>query len=271
MSGRIVVLGSADAFSSAGRGNTAWLVEDEDGDPPCTVDFGPTALTALTRLGRDPQQIAAVHLTHLHGDHIGGIPMLLVDAVYRAHRTAPLDVTGPPGTAERVQALWRDFYADAAASELEFDLRIHELRPGDSARIAGREIAAFAAQHHRGSRVALMLSLRTRSATVAFTGDTGPCEALQDLVRGADLLCAECTEYEPGKAAPRRHLAWSELRDLLPGLGVRRVLLGHLGEGVRKNAAAIEAEARAMGLELRVCDDLAEIALYPGHLRTPPL
>ena len=45
MTARIVVLGSADAFSSGGRGNTAWLLED--GIAPCTVDFGPTALVAL--------------------------------------------------------------------------------------------------------------------------------------------------------------------------------------------------------------------------------
>jgi ribonuclease BN (tRNA processing enzyme) len=268
MNPQIVVLGSADAFSSGGRGNTAWLVED--GGPPCTVDFGPTALAALKRLGRDPQRIAAVHLTHLHGDHTGGIPMLLVDAVYRAHRVAPLDITGPPGTGERIQALWRDFYADAAASELEFELRIHELKPGEKSQIAGRELAAFAAQHHRGGRVALMLSLRGPAGTLAFTGDTGPCDALRDLAKGADLLCAECTEFEAGEA-PRRHLAWNELRGLLPVLGVRRVLLGHLGEEVRANALAIEAEARGMGLDLRVCDDLAEIALDPGHPRTPPL
>jgi ribonuclease BN (tRNA processing enzyme) len=269
MNAQIVVLGSADAFSSGGRGNTAWLIED--GCPPCTVDFGPTALAALKRLGRDPQRISAVHLTHLHGDHTGGIPMLLVDAVYRAHRVAPLDITGPPGTAERIQALWRDFYADAAASELEFELRIHELVPGETSHIAGRELTAFAAQHHRGGRIALMLSLRGPAGTLAFTGDTGPCDALHDLAKGADLLCAECTEFEAGKTAPRRHLAWNELRGLLPALGVRRVLLGHLGEEVRANALAIEAEARGMGLDLRVCDDLAEIALNPGHPPTPPL
>jgi len=188
---RIVVLGSADAFSSSGRGNTAWLLED--GIAPCTVDFGPTALVALKRLGRDPQ------------------------------------------------------------------------------RIAGREAAAFAAQHHRGDRIALMLSLSSPAGRLAFTGDTGPCDALHDLARGADLLCAECTEFEASKAARRRHLAWSELRSLLPALGVRRVLLGHLGEEVRANAPTIEAEARGLGLDLRVCDDLAEIALFPGHPPTPPL
>jgi ribonuclease BN (tRNA processing enzyme) len=116
-----------------------------------------------------------------------------------------------------------------------------------------------------------MLSLRGQAGTLAFTGDTGPCDALQDLARGADLLCAECTEFEAAASAPRRHLAWSELRSLLPRLGVRRVLLGHLGEEVRANALAIEAEARAMGFDLRVCDDLARITLYPGHPRTPPL
>ena len=269
MKPRIIILGSADAFSSAGRGNTAFLVED--GAPPCTIDFGPTALTAIRRSGRDPQRIGAVHVTHLHGDHIGGIPMLLVDAVYRARRTEPLEVTGPPGTGERIEALWRGFYADAAASELKFDLRVRELRPGERATVCGREVVAFAAQHHRGDRIALMLSLRGPAGTLAFTGDTGPCDALDQLARGADLLCAECTELEASAAMPRRHLAWSELRALLPRLGVRRVLLGHLGEEVRNAAAAIEAEARERGIDLRICEDLAEFALDAGHPDPAPL
>ena len=60
---RVVALGSADAFSSAARGNTCWLVED--GAPLCAVDLGPTALLALRRLGRDPEELRAVHFTHL--------------------------------------------------------------------------------------------------------------------------------------------------------------------------------------------------------------
>ena len=55
---RVVALGSADAFSSAARGNTCWLVED--GAPLCAVDLGPTALLALRRLGRDPEELRAV-------------------------------------------------------------------------------------------------------------------------------------------------------------------------------------------------------------------
>src|SRR5205814_1382471 len=82
---RVVALGTADAFSSGARGNTAWLIED--GAPLCAIDFGPTAVVAMRRAGRDPQELRAIHFTHLHGDHIGGWAFLLVVAAYRAPPT----------------------------------------------------------------------------------------------------------------------------------------------------------------------------------------
>jgi len=268
---RVVALGSADAFFSSARGNTAWLVED--GAPACTVDLGPTAILALRRLGREPQEIGAVHFTHLHGDHIAGWPFLLVDAVYRAHREKPLFVTGPPGTRDRLRALWAACYADAAAKELPFVLEVKELSPGDSAEVCGRRVEALAAFHQRAPHVALSLRLHGPAGVLAFTGDTGPHPGLSDLARGAALLCSECTELripasESAGASPdypadagRRHLAWDDLCAALPGLGVRRVALGHLGPDSRRAAAQIEAEARAAGLDLRVCDDLTAIEI----------
>jgi ribonuclease BN (tRNA processing enzyme) len=268
---RVIALGSADAFSSSARGNTAWLVED--GGPLCAVDLGPTAILALRRLGRDPQQLQAVHFTHLHGDHIAGWPFLLVDAVYRARREDALFVTGPPGTRDRLQSLWAACYADAAAKELPFPLEVKELSPGDAAEVCGRRVEALAARHQRAPHVALSLRLHGLAGVLAFTGDTGPHPGLADLARGAALLCAECTELHvpPADAsgaspdypvdAGRRHLSWEDLRALLPGLGMRRVALGHLGPQSRDAAARIEAEARAAGLDLRVCDDLAAIEI----------
>ncbi|HWE24182.1 MAG TPA: MBL fold metallo-hydrolase [Myxococcales bacterium] len=268
---RVVALGSADAFSSAARGNTCWLIED--GAPLCVVDFGPTALLAMRRLGRDPQELQAVHITHLHGDHIAGWPFLLVDAVYRARRTAPLTVAGPLGTRDRLQALWAASYADAAAKELPFPLEVRELLPGDTAEVCGRRIEALGAFHQRPPHVALSLRVHGPAGILAFTGDTGPHAGLTSLARGARLLCSECTELRtPASAASgaspdypaeagRRHLSWDDLRSLLPTLGVPLVALGHLGSEVRAAAESIEAEARALGLNLRVCDDLSAIDL----------
>lgn len=254
---RVTAVGSADAFNSAGRGHTAWLLEDGQG--ALMVDFGATALQGLRRLGRDPLALDAVLFTHLHGDHIGGWPFLLVDAQYRAQRTRALTVCGPPGTRDRLQALWSACYADTSTKPLGFPLEVRELRPGDALELQGRRVEAHAAQHMRPPHVALSY----RVGEIAFTGDTGAHDGLRALTQGARLLCCECTDLRRGpvRAGPgfpagqTRHLSWEELRTLLPALGVGRVLLAHLSEEARAGAAAIEAEARALGLDVHVCDD----------------
>lgn len=237
---RVTALGSADAFCSAGRGHTCWLVDDAFGS--YAVDFGATALLALRRLGREPGAVQAVHFTHLHGDHIAGWPFLLLDAVYRQKRTAPLFASGPAGTRGRLRALWAACYPDTAAGKLPFPLEVRELAPGEKATLAGREVVAFRAQHMKPPQVALSL----RIGRIAFTGDTGAIP--EGLCAGADVLCAECTHFDAG-AEPRAaagHLNWTDLRRALPA--VPRLLLAHLGEEAR---SGIEG-----GGAVTVCDDL---------------
>jgi ribonuclease BN (tRNA processing enzyme) len=237
---RVTALGTGDAFCAAGRGHTCWLIEDAQG--ACAVDFGATALLALRKLGRDPRQLDAVHFTHLHGDHIAGWPFLLVDAVYGARRATPLVASGPPGTRERLQALWASCYAAAAGRPLPFPLEVRELHPGEAAQIAGREVRAFAARHMMPPDVALSL----RIGPVAFTGDTG--EIPEGLCDGASLLCAECTWLGEGSD---RHLGWETLRSALPR--VPRILLAHLGAEARAGIVAPPG--------VRVCDDLDFVEL----------
>ena len=237
---RVTALGSGDAFCSAGRGHTAWLVDDAQGS--FAVDFGATALLALKRLGRAPEEIGAIHFTHLHGDHFGGWPFFLVDAVYRAQRRAPLVVSGPAGTGQRLQALWAACYSTAAERPLPFPVHLRELSPGDDVELAGRRVRAFQAQHMTPPNIALAL----RIGKLAFTGDTGSIP--EGLCEGADLLCAECTNLGDGTAD---HLGWRTLRPTLPP--VPRILLAHLGTEARAGIAPPPG--------VRVCDDLDFVEL----------
>jgi len=237
---RVTALGSGDAFCSAGRGHTCWLVDDARG--AFAVDFGATALAALKRLGRDPDQIDAVHFTHLHGDHIGGWPFLLVDAVYRSQRRKPLLVTGPKGTGERLQALWAACYAAAAERPLPFAVEMHEVMPGDRLEVAGRSLLAFRAAHMSPPQIALSL----RIGDLAFTGDTG--EIPDGLCAGARILCAECTNL--GESSDQ-HIGWKTLGAKLPR--VPMVILGHLGSDARAGIAPPAG--------VRVCDDLDSVEL----------
>src|SRR5882724_4786828 len=74
---QVTVLGSGDAFGSGGRLNSAYLVES----PGATfmVDCGTTVLQGLKRSGVDPARIDFICLSHLHGDHFGGVPFLFMD------------------------------------------------------------------------------------------------------------------------------------------------------------------------------------------------
>ena len=50
---------------------------------PFLVDCGSTSLTALKAAGLDPGEIGTVFVSHLHGDHFGGLPYLVLDGQFR--------------------------------------------------------------------------------------------------------------------------------------------------------------------------------------------
>jgi ribonuclease BN (tRNA processing enzyme) len=93
---RVTVLGSGDAFGSGGRFHSAHLVEA----PGATflLDCGPTVLQSLKRSGNDPGRLDFALISHLHGDHFGGVPFLFMEYRYASPRTRPFTLVGPPGT-----------------------------------------------------------------------------------------------------------------------------------------------------------------------------
>ena len=90
-------VGSGDSFGSGGRFQTCILV-DGDGTR-FAIDFGTSSLIALNQQGIEHNSIDAILLTHLHGDHCGGVPFMLVDAMLGARRRRPLTIAGPRDTA----------------------------------------------------------------------------------------------------------------------------------------------------------------------------
>jgi ribonuclease BN (tRNA processing enzyme) len=85
---RLQVLGCGDAFGSGGRFQTCFHVSA--GSASFLVDCGASSLIAMRRFGIDPNTIRTVLISHLHGDHFGGLPFLLLDAQFVSRRTTPL-------------------------------------------------------------------------------------------------------------------------------------------------------------------------------------
>ncbi len=86
-------LGSGDAFGSGGRLQTCMHLSGTDG--AVLIDCGASSLIAMKRDGMDPGEVDAVLLSHLHGDHFGGVPFLILDGQF-TRRAGPTAVTAFP-------------------------------------------------------------------------------------------------------------------------------------------------------------------------------
>lgn len=145
MSVTVTFVGSGDAFGAGGRFQTCILV-----DAPGTrfvIDFGASSLIALNKLGIDHNTIDAIVLTHLHGDHCGGIPFFLTDAMLGAKRDRPLTIAGPRQTREKIaavnEALMPGMHVMTPKFPLEY-LEIDVMRP---TRVGDLTVTSFPANH----------------------------------------------------------------------------------------------------------------------------
>jgi len=253
----LLVLGSSDAFNGAGRCHASYVLQD-GGLPPLVLDFGATTLLAMRRAGIAGPQIGAVLITHLHGDHFGGLPFLLLDGMYHDVRTEPLLFVGAVGLQARVDALFAALYADVHTHARPFPTTFAELSPGAVRDVLGYRVEAFAASHMDPPDLPLCLRVTGPSGkVVAFSGDTEPCPGFFDAARGADLLVAECTGLRPPCG---RHLTWADWRKMLGQAEAKRILLSHLSREVRDESAHLLADCPP-GIDLVFADDLMRVVV----------
>jgi ribonuclease BN (tRNA processing enzyme) len=52
----------------------------------------------MKRACMDPQGLVAVFISHLHGDHFGGLPFLFIEFLHQTPHAKPLHIAGPPQT-----------------------------------------------------------------------------------------------------------------------------------------------------------------------------
>ncbi len=255
---RLVVLGSADAFNAEGRLHASYLLE---GPPRVVVDFGGTGLAALRQAGFKSSDVDVFAFTHLHGDHVGGTPFLLIDAMF-ADRQPRLRMVGPFGLEARVRRLLEVTYGTDITERPELpELAVTELLPGEALELGGLLLETFPADHQDPPERPLCLRFTGQSgATVAFSGDTRLSEGLLAAAAGVDVLVAECSALAPPAG---RHTTWQEWRAAWPTLDAGRVLLTHLGADVRAAVPRLLAEAPKNGPRLDFADDGLALEILP--------
>ena len=171
---RLRILGCSGGIG--GRHRTTSFLLDSD----VLIDAG-TGVGDLTLA--ELSQIDHIFLTHSHLDHVASIPFL-VDTV-GGMRSRPLVVHATRATLEILRnhlfnwSIWPDF-TEIPSPEAPF-LRYEEIEVGAPVTLGGRRITAIPARH---TVPAVGYHLDSGAASLVFTGDTGPNEALWQVVNG---------------------------------------------------------------------------------------
>jgi ribonuclease BN (tRNA processing enzyme) len=239
------VVGCGDAFGAGGRLQTCFLI---DAPTRVLIDCGATALIGMKRYGIDPASIDMVVLTHLHGDHFGGLPFLLRETQVSALRKRPLVIVGPPGHEERILASTELLFPASRKAVWSFDLSFIPYEAHVPFSVKGVTVTAVPvvhskATHPHGVRV------ECGGKVIAYSGDTEWIDELVSLSAGADLFICECYQPEP---RIRHHIDLVSLDRMRSRLTAKALLLTHFGPEMTLSSDPAFPMCAQDGMRLRI-------------------
>ncbi len=211
---KLRVLGCSGGIGGRHLRTTSFLLDSD-----ILIDAG-TGVGDLTLA--ELSQIDHIFVTHSHLDHVTSIPFL-VDTV-GGMRGKPITVHATPATVEILKnhlfnwAIWPDF-SEIPSPEAPF-LKYETLELGEAWQLGGRTITAIPALH---TVPAVGYHLDSGAASLVFTGDTGPNEALWKVVNhiaNLKILIIETafSNKEQRLAEMSRHLCPNTLAEELKKL-----------------------------------------------------
>lgn len=233
---RLTVVGCSGSYPGPESPASCYLLEAEHDGRTWRVllDLGNGSLGQLHRYA-DPLTIDAVLVSHLHADHCLDLCGYYVMRKY--HPTGPqprIPVWGPAGTAERMARAY-DLPAEPGMTE-EFDFREYDA--------AGFEVGPFRVEVRQVVHPVTAYALRVSAdgRTLAYSGDTGPCPALDEVAEGAHLLLAEASFRTGDDNPPDLHMTGADCGRTAAKAAVERLVLTHVPPW--HDPADAEAEAR---------------------------
>lgn len=204
---RVVLVGTGGPELTPERAGEATLVESHG--QMLLFDAGRGVLDGLYRSRIRPQEVTRVFLTHLHSDHIEGLPGLWMTAWFLLGRRAPLEVWGPVGTKQMVDGMREMFAHDvehrpnATAKREYLEIAVHEIAAGVVYDVGGVRVTAIPVEHGDGDP-AFGYVVETGDARILLTGDCTYSGALAEMHAPFDLVVSNVAA---GSAAKEKE-AW---------------------------------------------------------------
>ncbi len=239
------ILGSGTASGHGGRFQTCFWIESPS--QTFLLDCGATSMTAIKKSGLDPSAIDTMLITHLHGDHFGGIPFFILDAQF-SKRESPLTIAGPLGLQARTREAMEALFPKSSETRQRFPIEFIELPPERATSIGSLRVTAYPVVHFCGAPP-YALRVECIGRTIAYSGDTEWTDSLIAAASGADLFLCEAYLFDK---KVKYHLDYQTLLAHRATLGCQRLVLTHMGEDMISRATGIGIETAWDGMVIEL-------------------
>jgi ribonuclease Z len=172
----------------------------EAGPEDLLFDCGRGVTIRLVQAGVPLRRVTKVFLTHLHSDHVIGLPDLLLTGWGTSGRIVPLEVSGPDGTRSMMNFMQKTFEFDIHSRRDVYEkfspggIRVvsRDIKEGIVFDKGGVKVTAFLVDHGP-VRPAFGYRVAYRGRSVGFSGDTRRSENLIRFTQGVDVLVHSAT------------------------------------------------------------------------------
>jgi ribonuclease BN (tRNA processing enzyme) len=243
----VTMLGTGDAFASGGRAQAGFIIEVAG--TRILMEAGPEILGAMKRHGIQPNGLDMIVISHLHGDHFGGLPFLILEYLWESRLEHPLTIVGPRNLEARCWRLMKVLFPGFDLERIKPKLHFVVIAPGDTLHEGPVKLIAIRSPH-TAPDISLSLRVEAGGKSIVFSGDSGWNDALVKLAEGADLFICECTYFESRQL--KFHLNYPELAAHRNQFKVGRMILTHIGREVLKHRREVKIEMASDGMKLAV-------------------
>ncbi|SES12477.1 Ribonuclease BN, tRNA processing enzyme [Lentzea xinjiangensis] len=247
----LTVLGCSGSIPGPGAAASGYLLE-ADGFT-LALEFGNGVLSRFQE-ERPLFSMDALVLSHLHPDHCIDVSSLYVARKYHpSPPAAVLPVYAPAEAHSRFAAAYAPNEAERSALDLGDVFSFHRL--GSPVRIGPFTVDSAIVAH---PCEAYGFRISCGGVSLAYTGDSGPCEALEELSAGVDVLLSEASWTHSPDRQRDLHMSGREAGELAARAGAGRLLVTHVPPWTSREDVLKEAKAAFGG----PCDLVVEGGRY---------